>query len=111
MSPSLWPFFQGQKILKRLEPEDEFILTLAAAAAATAGQSRLPSSANNLRFIVGNSSHTPSITLTALLHCPSRTPVHERLCDLCFYAQLSYLVLDTEADCRQVRLLSEPATG
>lgn len=60
----------GTKILKGLELEDEFILTLAAAAAATAGQSRLHSSANNLRFIVGNSSHTPSITLTALLHCP-----------------------------------------
>jgi len=34
--------FRNEKILKRLEPEDGFILTFAAAAAAAAGQSRLP---------------------------------------------------------------------
>ena len=34
--------FRDEKFLKWLEPEDEFILTLAAAAAATVGQSRLP---------------------------------------------------------------------
>jgi hypothetical protein len=72
LEPKFSLVFQGRENTQRVRPENEFILTLAAAAAATAGQSRLPHEriiSVWVNRIVGNSSHTPSITLTAL-SCP-----------------------------------------